>query len=178
MKAGLRSLLSSLFLRQNKSSSATSSFMQCDQGSLLLCCLSADPSQDVRVWFWYWEGQNQTQNHPLGPIFVFLVHPLCSQSQSVLIHEVILSQYQTSYLAFIELCMVPVISFPQTVKVHLRGITALQHVILLPLTSPVNFAVSFCCFHKISVIQYICNYKTNVIYKISSSVLLFELTLL
>lgn len=71
MKAGLRSLLSSLFLRQNKSSSATSSFMQCDQGSLLLCCLSADPSQDVRVWFWYWEGQNQTQNHPLGPIFFF-----------------------------------------------------------------------------------------------------------
>lgn len=100
MKAGLRSLLSSLFLRQNKSSSATS-FMQCDQGSLLLCCLSADPSQDVRVWFCYWEGRNQTQNHPLGPIFVFLVHPLCSQSQSVLLHEVILSQYQTSYLAFI-----------------------------------------------------------------------------
>lgn len=111
-------------------------------------------------------------------LFFFLVHPLCSQSQSVLIHEVILSQYQTSYLAFIELCMVPVISFPQTVKVHLRGITALQHIILLPLTSPVNFAISFCCFHKISVIQYIYNYKTNVIYKISSSVLLFELTLL
>lgn len=122
MKAVLRSLRSFLFLRQNKSSSAASSFMQCDQGSLSSCCFSVDPFQDVSVWFWYWEGQNQTQNHPLELMFFFfLVHPLCSPSQNVLLREVILSQHQTSYLAFIELHMVPVIQFPQTIKVHLGG---------------------------------------------------------
>lgn len=71
MKAVLRSLRSFLFLRQNKSSSAASSFMQCDQGSLSSCCFSVDPFQDVSVWFWYWEGQNQTQNHPLELMFFF-----------------------------------------------------------------------------------------------------------